>query len=403
MNKLPFVRVNDTTLRDGEQTPGVAFTTDEKVQLALLMQAAGVPELEIGIPAMGAQEQHTIAAITAALKSAHAAAAATSALAHSRSETMAWCRMTEFDISQALHLGLDWVDLSTPVSRQQIGSKLNSTPEQVLARTDRFVKQALDFGFKVCVGMEDASRSEMDLLLSVAEVAERAGASRVRFADTLGILDPFKTQQMIGQLRRHTDLEIEMHAHNDLGLATANTLAAIDAGATSINTTANGLGERAGNAPLEEVVVALSVLNKAETGIDLRQLPALCQYALQASGRQVSLQKAIVGAGVFTHESGIHIDGLLKDINNYQGFSPALVGREHTLVLGKHSGVNAISTVYRALGIELDEQQCQRLRLTLRQWSETHKCSPDEVALRALAQSVAILGASPVGEEYGSN
>ncbi|WP_052074609.1 homocitrate synthase [Shewanella mangrovi] len=392
MNKRPFVRVNDTTLRDGEQTPGVAFTTEEKVRLALMMQAAGVPELEIGIPAMGAQEQHSIQAITAALRASQL----------NSTETMAWCRMTEFDISQALNLGLDWVDLSTPVSRQQIRSKLNSTPEHVLARTDRLVKQALDFGFKVCVGMEDASRADMDLLLSVAEVAERAGASRIRFADTLGILEPFKTQQMIGELRRHSELEIEMHAHNDLGLATANTLAAIDAGATSINTTANGLGERAGNAPLEEVVVALNVLSKADTGIDLLQLPLICQYALQASGRQVSLQKAIIGAGVFTHESGIHIDGLLKDINNYQGFSPSLVGREHTLVLGKHSGISAISTVYRNLGIELDEQQCQLLRATLRQWSETHKCSPDEVALRALAQSVAIINC-PVGEDYGSN
>ncbi|MCS4555937.1 homocitrate synthase [Shewanella sp. C32] len=390
---LPYVRVNDTTLRDGEQTPGVAFTTDEKVQLALLLQAAGVPELEIGIPAMGAAEQQTMLAITSALQAAKP----------KTTQTMAWCRMTEFDISQAVNLGLDWVDLSTPVSRQQIRSKLNSTPEQVLARTDRLVKHALDFGFRVCVGMEDASRADMDLLCAVAEVAERAGASRIRFADTLGILEPFRTQQMISQLRAHTGLEIEMHAHNDLGLATANTLAAIDAGATSINTTTNGLGERAGNAPLEEVAVALNVLSKGTTGIDLLQLPHLCQYALQASGRQVSLQKAIVGAGVFTHESGIHIDGLLKDINNYQGFSPALVGREHTLVLGKHSGVNAISTVYRRLGIELDSQQCQQLRTTLRQWSETHKCSPDDVALRALAQSVAILGVSSVGEEYGSN
>ncbi|WP_417760812.1 homocitrate synthase [Shewanella sp.] len=390
---LPYVRINDTTLRDGEQTPGVAFTTDEKVQLALRMQAAGVPELEIGIPAMGAAEQHTIQAITAALLAANPSA----------TQTMAWCRMTEFDISQALNLGLDWVDLSTPVSRQQIHSKLHSTPEQVLARTDRYVKQALDFGFQVCVGMEDASRADMDLLYSVAEVAERAGASRLRFADTLGILEPFRTHQMISQLRAHTGLALEMHAHNDLGLATANTLAAIDAGANSINTTINGLGERAGNAPLEEVAVALNVLNKANTAIDLVQLPAICQYALLASGRQVSLQKAIVGAGVFTHEAGIHIDGLLKDIDNYQGFSPALVGREHTLVLGKHSGVHAISTVYRRLGIELDNQQCQQLRTTLRQWSETHKCSPDDVALRALAQSVAILGVSPLGEEYGSN
>lgn len=369
--KPPNVIVNDTTLRDGEQSPGVAFTTDEKVQLARLLEAAGVPELEVGIPAMGAQEQEAIAAITASL---------------TQTKTMAWCRMSELDISQALNLGLDWVDLSIPVSRQQIRHKLNINPEQVLARCDRYVKQALDLGFQVCVGMEDASRADADMLHSVAAVAQAAGASRIRFADTLGILEPFRTREMIAGLRQHTDLQIEMHAHNDLGLATANTLAAIDAGATSVNTTVNGLGERAGNAPLEEVAVALQVLNKGHTGIALPQLPALCQYALVASGRLVSPQKAIVGDAVFTHESGIHIDGLLKDVNNYQGFAPALVGREHTLVLGKHSGISAILEVYHRLGIELSDQQCEQLRSQLRQWSESRKCSPREADLRALAQ-----------------
>jgi homocitrate synthase NifV len=367
--KVPFITINDTTLRDGEQSPGVAFTTEEKVAIALSLEAAGVPELEVGVPAMGDEEQETIVAISEAL---------------SRSKSMAWCRMTEFDLLCAGGLGLDWVDISSPVSAQQIKSKLNCSPAQLLQRCERYVKTALDIGLQVCVGMEDASRAEPDLMLRLAERAQLSGATRLRFADTLGILDPGRTYSLIAELRSNTDLQLEMHAHNDLGLATANTLAAIEAGATSVNTTVNGLGERAGNASLEEVVVALSVLGKADSGIEPKALPALCRQVTAASGRTGWPQKAIVGDTVFTHESGVHVDGLLKDINNYQGFSPQLVGREHSLVLGKHSGNRAINTIYRELGVQLDNDQCEYLRSALRQWSEANKCLPTSEDLLSL-------------------
>ncbi len=364
---------NDTTLRDGEQSPGVAFTTAEKVHIAQMLESAGVMELEVGIPAMGVTEQRAIEAICQSLN---------------RANTMAWCRMTSKDVISASGIGLDWVDLSIPVSAQQLKSKLNISFNELFKRSGSVIRQALDAGLRVCVGMEDASRADGDVLIRVAEMAQMAGAERVRYADTLGILDPFTTYSKISELRSQTDIGLEMHAHNDLGLATANTLAAIRAGATSVNTTINGLGERAGNAPLEEVAVALSVLSQMSCGIDLMQLPSLCNYVHIASGRAVSTQKAIIGETVFTHESGIHVDGLLKDINNYQGFSPGIVGREHQFVLGKHSGVHAIDAVYRKLGIVLSPIQCERLRDPLRTWSETRKCIPDMDDLITLAMNV---------------
>jgi homocitrate synthase NifV len=188
-------------------------------------------------------------------------------------------------------------------------------------------------------------------LLAAAEVACRAGARRFRFADTLGVLDPEQTARRIRRLCGAVDMEIEMHAHDDFGLATANTLAAVNAGASHISTTVNGLGERAGNAPLEEAVMALRHLYGIETGVDTRHFPALSSLVARASGRMVAVNKSIVGEAIFTHEAGIHVDGLLKNPLNYQGFDPHEVGREHRTVLGKHSGSRAVRQAYANLGM----------------------------------------------------
>lgn len=179
-----------------------------------------------------------------------------------------------------------------------------------------------------------------------------------------------------------------MHAHDDMGLATANTLAACKAGASHVNTTVNGLGERAGNAPLEEVVLGLKKLHGIETGINLKGFPALSSHVASASGRAVPWQKSVVGGGVFTHEAGIHVDGLLKHPDNYQGFDPQEVGQSHRIVLGKHSGPRAVQVVYAKLGIALGDGEAQTLLGHVRNFVTEHKHSPEMLDLRELLASV---------------
>ncbi len=369
-NPAPVI-IDDTTLRDGEQTAGVSFTLQEKITIARTLDEMGVQELECGIPAMGCEEQKAVRALVdLGLKA----------------RLITWNRALISDLQASLACGVEAVDISLCVSDIHIRHKLRKDRNWVREQLKVALGFAKQQGLYVSVGGEDASRADLEFILELMAIARDLGADRFRFCDTLGLLDPFTTYDKIRYLTDVSALPVEVHTHNDLGMATANAIAGIKAGARFVNTTVNGLGERAGNAALEEVVMALKYACDIDCAIDRSRFVEISRFVGQASCRPVPEWKAIVGEKVFSHESGLHVDGVLKNPRNYEAFDPQEVGLSRYLVLGKHSGSQALLARMRQLGILERGVSLPQLLAEVRRRSQYCKTPISDEELRALCR-----------------
>ncbi len=340
------VRIVDTTLRDGEQTAGIVFAKHEKTEIARLLAAAGVYQIEAGVPAMGGAEMEAIQAIVDLELDA---------------SIMAWNRVTISDIEASLACGVDAVAISVPTSHIHIKHKLRKSQRWVLENIRRAVNFAKSHGLYVSANAEDASRTPLEFLIEFAIAARDAGADRFRYCDTVGLQDPFRLAEDIRTIVQGVGLPIEIHTHNDLGMATANTLAGVQAGATFVGVTVNGLGERAGNAALEEVVMALKLLKKADVAFEWDMIRELSECVAKASGRDIWPSKPIVGKNIFAHEAGTHSDGVLKFPGTYELFKPSLVGGVRQITIGKHSGGHSLRAKFAEFGISLTEPESEAI------------------------------------------
>ncbi len=349
----------DTTLRDGEQAPSVVFSIEDKIRIAALLQASGVKEIEIGTPAMGAREVQDI-------RTLHRVGFSF--------KTLAWCRANRNDLLLARKAGTNGVHISFPVSELLL-QVMNKDRKWVFSTLYELIDEASSYFEYVTVGAQDASRTETAFLNDFVMAAATLGVARIRIADTVGMLNPSTTAKLISGIRTiEEQLPLEFHGHNDLGMATANTVAAYQSGAECLSTTVNGLGERAGNAPLEEVAMALEYSMGVPSGLNTAAFAELCQVVAQASGREIGQAKPISGSDVYKHESGIHTHCLIKNRSSYQLIPAAKTGcEEQEFVLGKHSGKAAIAFLLQKNQLTYNEEILQLLTEKIKHHAEKHK------------------------------
>jgi homocitrate synthase NifV len=357
----------DTTLRDGEQAPGVVFSSTEKIEIACLLADAGVNELEVGYPAISGEERSTIRDIVALKLPAR---------------LTSWARAKWQDIEDACICGTEAVHISFPVSALYL-ELMERDYSWVQEQLQELIPRAKKYFDVVSVGAQDATRAEPELLKRFVLDAEACGADRVRIADTVGIATPSSVIKLVSFLQSASHTALEFHAHNDLGMATANAYTALEAGCQAVSVSVTGLGERAGNAALEELAIALKLSGKYKTGIDTRKLSHLCTAVSKASGRAIEDQKPVVGKSAFQHESGIHCSALLKHPLSYQPFLPDEIGRDkYEMIIGKHSGSASIQHFFSERGIVMPRDEANHLLALVRTTATEKKraLKPEELA-----------------------
>ncbi len=378
------VKLDDTTLRDGEQTAGVVFTNAEKVQIAKYLDEIGVQQIEAGIPVMGGDEREVIEEI------AHLGLNAS---------ILGWNRASIADIKTSIDCGVDAVAISLATSDIHIETKLMKDRAWVLNSIREATAYAKSEGMYVSVNAEDASRTELSFLLEYAAAAKAEGADRPRFCDTIGIIEPPPTYKVVKAPVEPTGPDVQIPTQNDLRIDGAHGLAGIHDGATWVNVTLGGLGERAGNAALEQVVMALKYIEGLDTGISTERFSEIVNYTMTAAGRTVPAWKPVVGTNMFAHESGIHVDGIIKNPHTYEIFSPEEVGLVRQIVVGKHSGSRTVELKFAEYGIEISRDEANAILPTIRrQTVELHRPLFDKELVEIYNDYKASSASSPMGD-----
>ncbi|MEM2890354.1 MAG: 2-isopropylmalate synthase [Candidatus Hadarchaeum sp.] len=375
------VRIFDTTLRDGEQTPGVSFTPDQKMLIARQLDRLGVDTIEAGTPVSSEGERKAVAAI---------------AKAGLRSEICALARPIKEDVDTAISCGVDCAHIFISTSDLHLKHALKMSREQVVRQAVKFVEYAKDHGVKVEFSAMDATRTDLEFLKEVYKAVIEAGADRINVPDTIGAITPRGMYYLISQLKPHIKVPISVHCHDDLGLAVANSLAAVEAGAQQVQVTVNGLGERAGNASLEEIVMALKTLYGIKLRIKTELLTETSDLVERITGISVPPNKAIVGDNAFAHVSGIHAHGVIEFPGTYEPFSPELVGHHRRLELGKLTGRHSVEKQLRNIGVKANKKQLIEITRQVKALGDKGKQITD-ADLRVIAESV--IGALPKEEK----
>jgi 2-isopropylmalate synthase len=336
-----MIRVLDTTLRDGEQTPGVSLTPLEKLEIAEALDRLGVDVIEAGFPITSKGEQEAVKGI---------------ARAGLRAEVSGLARSEKVDIDTAIACGVSGVHVFLSSSDVHLQNQFHITRERMLEQSAEAVRYAKSFGVKVEFSAMDATRTDIGFFKQVVKSVTEAGADRFDIPDTVGIATPQMMVEYVSAARSVSDIMLSLHCHNDYGLAVANSLAGVMAGADQVHVTINGIGERSGNTSLEEFVMACSNLYGLHTGVNYQLLYETSRLVHRLTGVPIQPNKAIIGENAFGHESGIHTDGVLSNPSTYEPFDPSMVGRTRWLQAGKHSGRHGVSAQLRGMGLKPKEE-----------------------------------------------
>jgi 2-isopropylmalate synthase len=367
------VMVLDTTLRDGEQTPGIALGVEDKVRIAETLSELGVDVIEAGFPMTSEGERDAVRRI-AALKL--------------KPQICALARSTVADVDAALSCDIGYVHIFIATSDIHLKHKLKMTRDQVKEKAVETIQYAKAHGLTVEFSCEDATRTELPFLKEMHLAVQQAGVDKINLPDTVGVISPPAMEYLVKELMTVTKVPLSVHCHDDFGLAVANSLAAVSQGARQVHVCVNGLGERSGNAALEEVILGLMAFYGIRTNVDTKKIAFTSKTVSRITGFPIPDNKAIVGKNAFAHESGIHVHGVLREPSTYEAFRPELVGVQRSIVVGKHTGTHSVKQKLKEYGVELPEEQLASVVEMVKKLAESGK-SVDDAELVALASHIA--------------